>query len=118
MRKGIAASVVIALAASSTAQAQMTFHWPAPETAPTGDGQRFLSANGNAAHAAHEDADFFIHGTSAELPPGTPVEAYLAEPLKFTWYPQTEPVQTGLRPALPDTAKAATPGFSMLEAVP
>ena len=44
-----------------------------------------------------EIGGFFIPGTSAELPPGTPVEAYLAEPPKFTWYPQTEPIQTGLR---------------------
>src|SRR3546814_9868014 len=31
---------------------------------------------------------FLIHGTSAELAPGTPVQAYLAERLRFTWYPE------------------------------
>lgn len=28
---------------------------------------------------------FFIHGTSARVMPGTPVDAYLSEPLNFAW---------------------------------
>lgn len=41
MRKLAAASAAIALAVTGAAQAQTTYHWPAPERAPAGDGQRF-----------------------------------------------------------------------------
>lgn len=30
---------------------------------------------------------FVIHGTSARVMPGTPVDAFIAEPLSFAWYP-------------------------------
>ena len=29
---------------------------------------------------------FVIHGTSAKVMPGTPVDAFLSEPLSFAWY--------------------------------
>lgn len=58
---------------------------------------------------------YFIHGTSAQLPSGTPVQAYLAEPLRFTWYPETER-KVALLPARPDGYEPPEPGFSALEA--
>jgi hypothetical protein len=62
---------------------------------------------------------FFIHGTSAQLPAGTPVQAYLAEDLRFRWYPETAPAQASARPAQPDVTRADTkPGFASLERVP
>jgi hypothetical protein len=58
---------------------------------------------------------FLIHGTSASLPAGTPVQAYLAEDLKFRWFPQTEPAQAAARPAKPDMAQVdVRPGFTSL----
>jgi len=56
---------------------------------------------------------FFIHGTSAEIPPGTPVQAHLAENLRFTWYPQSGS-KVALLPATPDSYEAAKPGVSGL----
>lgn len=56
---------------------------------------------------------FLIHGTSAKIEAGTAVEAYLAEPLRFTWYPQSES-KIALLPATPDSYEAAKPGFSAL----
>lgn len=58
---------------------------------------------------------FFIHGTSAEIPSGTPVQAYLADNLRFTWYPETGPKVAAL-PARPDVYGNAAPGFSRLGA--
>lgn len=61
---------------------------------------------------------YFIHGTSAQLPSGTPVQAYLAEPLRFTWYAETEQ-KVALLPARPDAYDAPKPGFSsMAQPVP
>ncbi len=57
---------------------------------------------------------FFIHGTSARIDAGTPVEAYLAEPLRFTWYPEPGP-KIVLIPAQPDSYETARPGFSSLQ---
>ena len=56
---------------------------------------------------------FLIHGTSAKIDAGTTVEAYLAEPLRFTWYPETGP-KLALLPATPDSYQNAKPGFSGL----
>lgn len=56
---------------------------------------------------------FLIHGTSAELAPGTPVQAYLAEPLRFTWYPEAGP-KMAIQQARPDRFNEAAPGFSAL----
>ena len=56
---------------------------------------------------------FLIHGTSAELAPGTPVQAYLAEPLRFTWYPEAGP-RIAMEQARPDSIKEPAPGFSAL----
>lgn len=33
---------------------------------------------------------FFIHGTSARIAAGTGVQAHLAEPLRFAWYPAAD----------------------------
>jgi len=58
---------------------------------------------------------FFIHGTSGYIHADTPVQAYLAEPLRFTWYREEAPAQASLRPAQPDMAPAdVRPGFSAL----
>lgn len=54
---------------------------------------------------------FLIHGTSAQLPPGTPVQAYLAEPLRFTWYPRAG-TEILVQQARPDRYSEAAPGFS------
>jgi len=56
---------------------------------------------------------FFIHGTSAAIPPGTAVQAHLAENLRFTWYPRSGP-KVALLPATPDSYEATKPGFSGL----
>lgn len=56
---------------------------------------------------------FLIHGTSAKIDAGTTVEAYLAEPLRFTWYPETEQ-KVALLPATPDGYGEAKPGFSVM----
>lgn len=58
---------------------------------------------------------FLIHGTSAELAPGTPVKAYLAEPLRFTWYPEAGS-KMAIQQARPDGFNEPTPGFSILGA--
>jgi hypothetical protein len=59
---------------------------------------------------------FFIHGTSAEIPAGEPVQAYLAEDLRFRWYPEREPTGTSAHLATPDKFRAdARPGFRSLE---
>lgn len=58
---------------------------------------------------------FLIHGTSAELQPGTLVQAYLAEPLRFTWFPDAGPALGALQPARPDVAYSnPTAGFPSL----
>ncbi|MBO9697418.1 MAG: hypothetical protein J7499_14580 [Sphingopyxis sp.] len=51
---------------------------------------------------------FFIHGTSAELPSGTPVKAHLAENLRFTWNPET--AKLAALPARPDIYGNAASG--------
>lgn len=55
---------------------------------------------------------FLIHGTSAELAPGTPVQAYLAEPLRFTWYPDAGP-RGAMEQARSDSFNGPAPGFSI-----
>lgn len=48
---------------------------------------------------------FVIHGTSARVMPGTPVDAYLSEPLTFAWYPGASRSRFGAAmPAVPDRA--------------
>lgn len=54
---------------------------------------------------------FFIHGTSAEIPPGTAVQGHLADNLRFTWYPESGP-KLALLPATPDIYQDVKPGFS------
>lgn len=56
---------------------------------------------------------FFIHGTSAELPAGTPVKGVLAENHRFTWYPETARTLAA-RPAQPDVYGNAAPGLPAL----
>lgn len=58
---------------------------------------------------------FLIHGTSAELAPGAPVQAYLAEPLRFTWYPEAGPM-VAMQQARPDSFNEPAPGFSTMGA--
>lgn len=58
---------------------------------------------------------FLIHGTSAELAPGAPVQAYLAEPLRFTWYPEVGPM-IAMQQARPDSFNEPAPGFSTMGA--
>lgn len=55
---------------------------------------------------------FLIHGTSAELAPGTPVQAYLAEPLRFTWYPDAGP-RGAMERARSDSFNGPAHGFSI-----
>lgn len=205
MKKWMAVSAMTALAAGGMAQAQATFHWPAPEMAAAGEGQRLylpmgtplmlrtrtqisskdnkpgdrvylevaesvsfrgqivipigapayaevsrLQRNGHVGKKGKLEIrllqvetpsgpvrltgnsydegksgtlvsvgtmlfvstlGFFIHGTSAQLHPGTPVQAYLAEPLRFRWHPETASAETALRPAQADAASIARPGF-------
>lgn len=59
---------------------------------------------------------FLIHGTSGELKPGTAIQAYLAEPLHFTYFPQ-QATQTAMIPVQPDSVKLAAPGFQSLDPV-
>jgi hypothetical protein len=59
---------------------------------------------------------FLIHGTSGQLPAGSAVEGYLAEPLRFRWYPQTEQASAAGLPAQADASAPATPGFALLGA--
>lgn len=48
---------------------------------------------------------FVIHGTSARVMPGTPVDAFLSEPLSFAWYPGGSHSRLGAAsPAQPDHA--------------
>ncbi|QZP07727.1 hypothetical protein [Caenibius sp. WL] len=62
---------------------------------------------------------FLIHGTSGEIMPGTPVRAYLAEPLWFRWYPRSPSTDISFAQAQPDSAASlAQPGFPTLEAGP
>lgn len=49
---------------------------------------------------------FFIHGTSAEIPEGTPVHAMLADDLRFAVQPQQQ--QVAMTQVLPDDARLAT----------
>lgn len=56
---------------------------------------------------------FLIRGTSAELAPGTPVQAYLAEPLRFTWYPDAR-ARIAIQQARPDSFNEPAPGFSTM----
>lgn len=59
---------------------------------------------------------FFIHGTSAEIPAGAPVQAYLAEDLRFRWRPEAEPARLSAQVAVPDRFDTdARPGFQSLE---
>lgn len=57
---------------------------------------------------------YFIHGTSARIDAGAAVQAYLAEPLRFTWFPESGP-RIALLPALPDRYQDAQPGFSSMQ---
>lgn len=48
---------------------------------------------------------FVIHGTSARVMPGTPVDAFLSEPLSFAWNPSASHSRLGAAsPAEPDRA--------------
>lgn len=48
---------------------------------------------------------FVIHGTSARVMPGTPVDAYLSEPLQFAWAPVASRTRLGAATqAVPDRA--------------
>lgn len=40
-----------------------------------------------------------------------PVQAYLAEPLRFTWYPEAGP-RVAIQQARPDGLNEPAPGFS------
>lgn len=55
-----------------------------------------------------------IHGTSGEIPVGTPVQGYLGQDLKFAWYSQSGAQQAAYEPAMPDGSTAVAPGFSTL----
>jgi hypothetical protein len=57
---------------------------------------------------------YLIHGTSAKIEAGAAVQAYLAEPLRFTWFPESGE-KVALLPARPDVHDAARPGFSALD---
>lgn len=212
MSKWIAVSAVAALVIGGAAQAQTTYHWPAPEMASAGEGQRFYlpmgtplmlktrtlvstkdnkpgdriylevaesvsfrgqvvipigspvvgevsqvqrnghvgkkgkieirliqaetpngpvrltgtgydeGKSGTAASVATMAllsgiGGFLIHGTSGYIHAGTPVQAYLAEPMRFTWYPDSMPAHATLTPAVPDMARAdVKPGFTSLSA--
>lgn len=56
-----------------------------------------------------------IHGTSGEIAPGTAVQGYLADDLKFTWHPQPGTATASYEPAVPDAVAARTPGFTSLK---
>lgn len=210
MSKWIKIGAMAALAFSASAQAQSTYHWPAPEAAPAGEGQRFYmpmgtpmmlrtrtdistknnkpgdrvylevaetvsfrgqtvipigspvlaevtraQRNGHVGKKgkleirliqaqtpsgpvrlnglAYDEGSsgtalsvatmallsplggFLIHGTSAYLPAGTNVQAYLAEPLRFTWYPESRPAQASMQQAQPDMAvRDLKPSFASL----
>ncbi|MEP7221902.1 MAG: hypothetical protein ABI673_04445 [Novosphingobium sp.] len=59
---------------------------------------------------------FLIHGTSGQIKPGTAVEAYTTEPMRFTWYAESERARTAMLPAQADAPlPPAKPGFSSLE---
>lgn len=49
---------------------------------------------------------FFIHGTSAKIPEGTPVHAMLADDLRFTIQPQQQ--QVAIQQVQPDNAQLAS----------
>ena len=199
MNNWVAAGLATVLMFGSDAQAQMTFHWPAPESAATSQGQRYylpmgtplmlrtrtqisskdnksgdqiflevtenvsfrgqviipigspvfaevsrVQRNGHVGKKGKLDirllqvetphgpvrlfgsasdqgtsgtalsvgtmllvsplGGFLIHGTSAELPAGTPVQGILAEDLRFRWYPQTTPANASALPASPGKA--------------
>lgn len=51
---------------------------------------------------------YFIHGTSAEIPAGSSVQAYLAAPLRFTWNRQSIGAQAYLKSLEPSIAFSDT----------
>lgn len=63
---------------------------------------------------------YFIHGTSAVIAPGTPVDGYLRGDLRFAWHPTPDAERLGMgERAQPDMVSrlgvrdaAAQPGFS------
>ncbi len=53
-----------------------------------------------------------IHGTSGEIRPGAPVQAYLADPLRFYWRPVANPGPYAAQQAIPDAYVPSRPVFS------
>lgn len=78
---------------------------PVRLTGRTSDEGKSGTAASVATMALVSGLGFLIHGTSADIAEGTSVEAYLAEPLRFTWHPQDSVGQAMVTQAVPDARR-------------